>query len=171
MTIFKLRGKSYPIEVTGTLGNKIDACLKNQFKSPEDDAIAAYVVSRACPSIPPTMASYKNNEEFNWTLSDKDFVIFSGYFSLALLEKQLEETTVSTEKAIISERIKSIKSRIDTAESSMNRAIAAGLLEEVEKLNLAEIDQPIEVEAVQSLDDEEATLRLKLEKLQASKKI
>lgn len=135
MAVFKLRGQSYPITNIGTLGNKIQTCTKNQFASPADDAIAAYCVSRACPSIPPEIASWNSQSDFVFTLDEYEFAVFTGAFSLASLEKRLETTTDSTQRAIISQSIKSIKGKIDNVESEMNQAIADELLKEFQKNN------------------------------------
>jgi hypothetical protein len=124
MAVFKLRGQSYPITNVGTLGNKIQACAKNAFASPADDAIAAYCVSRACPSIPPEIASWNSQSDFVFTLDEYEFAIFTGVFSLASLEKQLENTNDSTQRGIINQSIKSLKDKLGNVESEMNQAIA-----------------------------------------------
>lgn len=157
MAVFKLRGQSYPITNIGTLGNKIQTCTKNQFASPADDAIAAYCVSRACPSIPLEIASWNSQSDFVFTLDEYEFAIFTGAFSLASLEKRLETTTDSTQRAIISQSIKSIKGKIDNVESEMNQAIADELLKEFQKNN---IEDKRQVQALVVIPEKEPELRL-----------
>ena len=135
MAVFKLRGQSYPIANVGTLGNKIQACAKNAFASPADDAIAAYCVSRACPSIPPEIASWNSQSDFVFTLDEYEFAIFTGVFSLAALEKQLENTNDSTQRGIINQSIKSLKDKLGNVETEMNQAIANELSKEFQKNN------------------------------------
>lgn len=146
MVDFKLRGKVYPIKVIGTLGNKIEACVKNKFASPADDARAAYVLTRACPDIPPEIAYYTSESDFNFTLTEIEFTLFSGFFTWAMLEKQLGETQNSTERGIIEQSIKSIKSRLAEAEKQMSLAIAQNLLKEMENLKPIS-SEPIDIDA------------------------
>lgn len=136
MAVFKLRGQSYPIANVGTLGNKIQACAKNAFASPADDAIAAYCVSRACPSVPPEIASWNSQSDFVFSMDEYEFAIFTGVFSLAALEKQLENTNDSTQRGIINQSIKSLKDKLGNVEAEMNQAIANELSKEFQKNNL-----------------------------------
>lgn len=173
MTEFKLRGKSYAIENTATFGAIVDECLKGSFTQISQMSKGAFVMSRACPSIPKDIVSWNSDYEFTWTISEKEFIVFSSVFSVALLEKQFNETNSSAEKGIITQRLNSIKTKIANLDKEMNRAIAAGLLAEVEALDLntlevsaetvSEVEQPQE-------DPEEAELLAKLQKIQAGKK-
>ena len=135
MAVFKLRGQSYPITNIGTLGNKIQTCTKNAFASPADDAIAAYCVSRACPSIPPEIASWNSQSDFIFTLDEYEFAIFTGAFSLAALEKRLEETKDSSQRAVITQSINSLKQKLGNVEYEMSQAIADELAKELQKVN------------------------------------
>lgn len=151
MAVFKLRGQSYPITNVGTLGNKIQTCAKNAFASPADDAIAAYCVSRACPSIPPEIASWNSQSDFVFTLDEYEFAIFTGVFSLAALEKQLENTNDSTQRGIINQSIKSLKDKLGNVETEMNQAIANELSKEFQKNNstlTVEVKPQIESQAI-----------------------
>lgn len=135
MAVFKLRGQSYQIANIGTLGNKIQTCTKNAFASPADDAIAAYCVSRACPSIPPEIASWNSQSDFIFTLDEYEFAIFTGAFSLAALEKRLEETKDSSQRAVITQSINSLKQKLGNVEYEMSQAIADELAKELQKVN------------------------------------
>ena len=161
MAVFKLRGQSYPIANVGTLGNKIQACAKNAFASPADDAIAAYCVSRACPSIPPEIASWNSQSDFVFTLDEYEFAIFTGVFSLAALEKQLENTNDSTQRGIINQSIKSLKDKLGNVETEMNQAIANELSKEFQNNNstlTVEVKPQIESQAIAVIPSKESAI-------------
>jgi hypothetical protein len=161
MAVFKLRGQSYPIANIGTLGNKIQTCTKNAFASPADDAIAAYCVSRACPSIPPEIASWNSQSDFIFTLDEYEFAIFTGVFSLAALEKRLEETKDSSQRAIINQSINSLKQKLGNVEYEMSQAIANELSKEFQKNNstlAVEVKPQIESQAIAVIPSKESAI-------------
>lgn len=161
MAVFKLRGQSYPITNVGTLGNKIQTCAKNAFASPADDAIAAYCVSRACPSIPSEIASWNSQSDFVFSMDEYEFAIFTGVFSLAALEKQLENTNDSTQRGIINQSIKSLKDKLGNVETEMNQAIANELSKEFQKNNstlTVEVKPQIESQAIAVMPSEESAI-------------
>lgn len=107
---FELRGVKYPIvNDSDILLVKLEAALQNRFASPKDDESAAYVMKKACPSIPSNLVDYKNGE-FELNLNAVEIAVFSLHLSIAVLQRT--KTNNPSDKRLIEEKIKSIQQKI-----------------------------------------------------------